>query len=557
MSAIPNALPSDFDVHWYKISRVLGHGGFGITYLALDTNLDQAVAIKEYLPGSIATRGPNQQVLPLTSEHATDYAWGLERFISEGRTLARFDHPAVVRVLSVFEAHGTAYLVMRFERGGTLGAALKDKKTLPEDQLVNIFEACLDGLETVHKAGFIHRDIKPPNIYLRDGGGAVLIDFGSARQAMSEHTQTLTTLVSPGYAPFEQYQSDGKQQGPWTDIYALAATAYRCVTGVAPLAAVDRGRGILEDKGDPLIPCSELADGAYSSSLLAAIDAGLRFRGDDRPIDIAAWRALMDGAVPASVTAGLSSRVASADPAEIETVVADTVRVPEPAEPATKPEKKRWYRRKRVWLAAVIILLILASGEEPTGIETTPQPAPESSDETSTPTEDITDAVVQHSDPGGTKPHPIAVDNAVIEVPEPAPLPVPEPVPVAPVPEPPPLIPTDGMPDDIEDDLAKQFEAAVEGGDYARAEALVRRAKALGASPAEIDLAEKSIVEHRELSEVIELVQSHPHLLPAKRVKQAIERAGKAMDNGRPSAATAIAKRLRREFARKARRKRR
>ena len=104
---------------------------------------------------------------------------------------------------------------MRFERGGTLGAALKDKKTLPEEHLVNVLEACMDGLETVHKAGFIHRDIKPPNIYLRDDGRAVLIDFGSARQALSEHTQTLTTLVSPGYAPFEQYQSDGKQQGPW------------------------------------------------------------------------------------------------------------------------------------------------------------------------------------------------------------------------------------------------------------------------------------------------------------------------------------------------------
>lgn len=183
MTAIPNALPSDFDVHWYKISRVLGHGGFGITYLALDTNLDQAVAIKEYLPGSIAMRGPNHEVLPLTLDHATDYAWGLERFISEGRTLARFDHPAVVRVLSVFEAHGTAYLVMRFERGSTLGAILKDKKTLPETELVKILEACMEGLETVHKAGFIHRDIKPPNIYLRDDGGAVLIDFGSARQA--------------------------------------------------------------------------------------------------------------------------------------------------------------------------------------------------------------------------------------------------------------------------------------------------------------------------------------------------------------------------------------
>ena len=205
MTTIPNALPTDFDINWYKISRVLGHGGFGITYLALDTNLDQAVAVKVYLPGSIATRGPDHQVLPLTPDHATDYAWGLERFISEGRTLARFDHPAIVRVLSVFEKNGTAYLVMRFERGQTLGAALKDKKTLPEAHLINILDACMDGLDSIHRGGFIHRDIKPPNIYLRDDGRAVLIDFGSARQALSDHTQTLTTLVSPGYAPFEQY----------------------------------------------------------------------------------------------------------------------------------------------------------------------------------------------------------------------------------------------------------------------------------------------------------------------------------------------------------------
>ena len=555
MSAIPNALPSDFDVHWYKISRVLGHGGFGITYLALDTNLDQAVAIKEYLPGSIATRGPKQQVLPLTPEHATDYAWGLERFISEGRTLARFDHPAVVRVLSVFEAHSTAYLVMRFERGGTLGAALKDKKTLPEEHLVNVLEACMDGLETVHKAGFIHRDIKPPNIYLRDDGRAVLIDFGSARQALSEHTQTLTTLVSPGYAPFEQYQSDGKQQGPWTDIYALAATAYRCVTGVAPLAAVDRGRGILENKGDPLIPCSELAEGAYSPSLLAAIDTGLSFRGDDRPIDIASWRALMDGAVSAHEVASGPPAVAATDPAEIETIVADTVRVPEATEAEAKPKKKRWYRRKRVWLAAVIIFLLLASGENPTEPEPDPQTAPAPTDATPMPAGDAA------SDPPVAEPPPHATQDAVVDVPEPEPEPPPppkpEPVQVAPAPAPPALIPRDDMPRDTAADLAKAFEAAVEGGDYARAEALVRRAKALGASPSEIDLAEKSIVAHRELSEVVELIRSRPRLLPARRVEQAIERAGKAMDNGRPSAATAIAKRLRRELERKARRKRR
>ena len=551
MTAIPNALPTDFDINWYKVSRVLGHGGFGITYLALDTNLDQAVAVKEYLPGSIATRGPDHQVLPLTPEHAADYAWGLERFISEGRTLARFDHPAIVRVLSVFEKHGTAYLVMRFERGQTLGAALKDKKTLPEARLINILDACMDGLDSIHQGGFIHRDIKPPNIYLRDDGRAVLIDFGSARQALSDHTQTLTTLVSPGYAPFEQYQSDGKQQGPWTDIYDLAATAYRCVTGVAPLAAVDRGRGILEDKGDPLIGCAELAEGAYSPSLLAAIDAGLSFRGDDRPIDIAAWRALMDDASPAGGSVASTVAAAHADEAKIETMVADAVRVPEPAEPAVQPKKKRWYRRKRVWLVAVVVFLLLASEEETTEPETKADIDPIAVAADDIPMDDgtpIPDAVTDHDDPPDPEPPPVDINEPVVDAAEPQPEPVPIPVAASPaseavqiappVPEPPPA-------------------AAVVAGEYARAEALVGEAKELGANPSKIAQARKSIEAHKELTEVVELIQSHPRVLPSKRVEQAIERAGQAMDDGNPGVTIAIAKRLRREFERKAHRKRR
>ncbi|MCZ6895188.1 MAG: protein kinase [Gammaproteobacteria bacterium] len=536
MSAIPNALPADFQLLWYRISRVLGHGGFGITYLALDTNLEQAVAIKEYLPGSIATRGPDHQVLPLTPDHEPDYRWGLERFISEGRTLARFDHPAIVRVLSVFEAHGTAYLVMRFERGQTLGAELKEKKTLPEERVRAVIDTCMDGLETVHEAGFIHRDIQPANIYLRDDGHAVLIDFGSARQALSEHTQTLTTLVSPGYAPFEQYQSDGKQQGPWTDIYALAATAYRCVTGIAPMAAVDRGRGILENEGDPLVGCSELASGDYSPNLLAAIDAGLSFHGDARPQNIAAWRATLRGEQPVA-----EMRTPLADPAEVETVVADTVRLspqnePKPPAPA---RKKSWYRRKRVWLAVAVVFLLLAGEDKK---ENDP-------DDITPPSTAATGSVNE------------PVESEVEKVPEPASAvtstapgvkpPVAE-VPVLPSPRDPAV----DEPVGSQRDLAARFETAVVAGDYGTAEALIDAAIEQGANSVAVEHARQSIAAHRELTEVIALLQARPDLMRGKRVKTALDKAAKAMDSGRPQAAFAIAKRLRKEFERAARRRR-
>ena len=553
MSAIPNALPADFQLLWYRISRVLGHGGFGITYLALDTNLEQAVAIKEYLPGSIATRGPDHQVLPLTPDHEPDYRWGLERFISEGRTLARFDHPAIVRVLSVFEAHGTAYLVMRFERGQTLGAELKEKKTLPEERVRAVIDTCMDGLETVHAAGFIHRDIKPANIYLRDDGHAVLIDFGSARQALSEHTQTLTTLVSPGYAPFEQYQSDGKQQGPWTDIYALAATAYRCVTGIAPMAAVDRGRGILDSKGDPLHKCSELATGDYSPNLLAAIDAGLSFHSDERPQNIAAWRAALRGEQPVA-----EIRTPLADPAEVDTVVADTVRLspqnePEPPAPA---RKKSWYRRKRVWLAVAVVFLLLAGEDKK---ENDPDDITPPSTAATTEIQTIPAVVEDLPDLSATGSVNAPVESEVEKVPEPASAvtstapgvkpPVAE-VPVLPSPRDPAV----DEPVGSLRDLAARFETAVVAGDYGAAEALIDAAIEQGAKNAVVERARQSIAAHRELTEVIALLQSRPDLMRGKRVKTALDKAVKAMDSGRPQAA--IAKRLRTEFERAARRRR-
>lgn len=209
-----NSLKPGYKLQWYEIKEILGQGGFGITYLAHDTNLDTEVAIKEYLPTELAVRDDNASVHPVSEAQQSDYSWGLERFISEARTLNRFNHPNIVRVLAVFEENNTGYLVMPYEQGESLQAILKRNKTLPESELLEILLPVIDGLEEVHAAGFIHRDIKPDNIFVRTNGSPVLLDFGSARQALGEVTRTLTSFVSPGYAPYEQYYSKSDQQGP-------------------------------------------------------------------------------------------------------------------------------------------------------------------------------------------------------------------------------------------------------------------------------------------------------------------------------------------------------
>ncbi|CAN5266384.1 hypothetical protein BH11PSE10_BH11PSE10_19140 [soil metagenome] len=292
--AFPDALPAGHRLHWYVIERVLGQGGFGITHLALDTNLAQYVAIKEYLPAELARRRADATVQPRTEASAGQYAWGLDRFLAEARTLARFDHPNIVRVVSVFEANGTAYMVMRFEEGEDLATRLERCGTLDEHDLMGFLLLILDGLRLVHEAGYIHRDIKPENIYLRHDGSPVLLDFGSARQSMGQQ-KTVTILVAPGYAPLEQYDGDAASQGPWTDIYGLGATCYRAITGQAPMDAVARAKGVLGSTREILKPASEIGGGRYSPRLLAAIDWALQLTEHERPQSIAQWRRALVG----------------------------------------------------------------------------------------------------------------------------------------------------------------------------------------------------------------------------------------------------------------------
>ena len=247
------------------------------------------MAIKEFLPSGLAMRNANDRVTVATAEDEADFRWGLERFLDEARSLARFDHPNIVSVKRFLEAHGTGYIVMEFVDGEPLSEMLKRKPTLTEAEICEHVLPLTGGLAKVHSDGLLHRDIKPGNIVVRANGVPVLIDFGSARRAVSAKSRSLTAVITPGYAPLEQYSSSMGDQRPTTDIYALGAVLYRCVTGKTPWDATERA---LEDR---LTPVVEAGDGAYSAGLLTAIDAALAMRADERPRDIAVFRQLMSG----------------------------------------------------------------------------------------------------------------------------------------------------------------------------------------------------------------------------------------------------------------------
>lgn len=267
----------------YIIGRLLGHGGFGLTYLAQDTNLNSLVAIKEFLPQEFAVRNADNSVVPKSEFDADSYTWGLERFKEEARALARFKHPNIVRVSRLLEANGTAYMVMDFEPGMTLSQYLKRHgPTLEEGKLLGLFLPVLDGLEALHRLQLVHRDIKPSNIYVRAYGGPMLIDFGAVRQAIGAQSRSLTSLVTPGYAPIEQYSSDGRQ-GAWSDLYAVGASLYYCMFGHAPADAARRSAAISDGADDPYAAAKMRGAEQYSRELLAAVDWALQFRVRDRP----------------------------------------------------------------------------------------------------------------------------------------------------------------------------------------------------------------------------------------------------------------------------------
>ena len=225
----------------YLIGRVLGYGGFGVTYLAYDTQLETKVAIKEYLPSEFATRMPGEtQVTVYSGEKTVMFNAGKDKFMDEARRLAQFASvPGIVTILDVFDANGTSYIVMEYLEGETVRDRLAREKKIPEEEAVAIMLPVLDALTSVHEKGIIHRDVSPDNIFLTEDGQVKLLDFGAARYASTGHSKSLSVILKPGFAPEEQYRSRGKQ-GPWSDVYACAATLYKMLSGITPEDAMER-----------------------------------------------------------------------------------------------------------------------------------------------------------------------------------------------------------------------------------------------------------------------------------------------------------------------------
>jgi hypothetical protein len=292
MPEVANALPRGYALNEYRVESVLGAGGFGLTYLATDGNLNLKVALKEYLPGDFAARAEDSTVQPKPGDAGESFQWGLQRFMDEARTLASFRHPNIVRVMRFFEANKTGYMVMEFVEGKPLSEWMLPRRPLPQPALQALAGPLLDGLAVIHKAGFLHRDIKPANIFVREDGSPVLIDFGSARE-LKGGNQELTAVVSPGYAPLEQYHAQGRQ-GPWTDLYAFGGVLYWMLTGNKPVEAAARVRQ------DVLPPAAKMAgSGSYTPDFLAAVDWALKPNEEERPQAVTDLKARLMGGAPA------------------------------------------------------------------------------------------------------------------------------------------------------------------------------------------------------------------------------------------------------------------
>lgn len=271
----------------YIVGKVLGFGGFGVTYIAWDGRLEQKVAIKEYLPGEFSTRMPGQsRITVFNGDKSQQFYDGLHKFVDEAKRLAKFQNePGIVKIFDSFEENKTAYIIMEYLEGETLSQYLKREGTIPEDMAVDMMRPIMESLITVHGEGLIHRDIAPDNIFLTKSGEVKLIDFGASRYATTTHSRSLTVIVKPGYSPEEQYRSRG-DQGAHTDVYAVAATLYKMITGKTPPDAMER-RAKYENQNKDILEEPHKLVKDISINREIAILNGLNVRIEDRTPDIA------------------------------------------------------------------------------------------------------------------------------------------------------------------------------------------------------------------------------------------------------------------------------
>jgi hypothetical protein len=366
----------------FEITRMLGEGGFGIVYLANDHSLQRMVALKEYMPSSLAMRLTSSQVQVKSERHRETFDAGLKSFINEARLLAQFDHPALVKVHRFWEGQGTAYMVMPFYEGTTLKQTLQSQfhrqKLAPDETwLRELLSPLCEALSVIHAEHCYHRDIAPDNVMLLGGMQTrpLLLDFGAARRVIGDMTQALTAILKPGYAPVEQYaEVPGMKQGPWTDIYALAAVIYAAITGRTPPPSVGR---LLNDDYRPL---TELAEGRYSHDFLAAVDRALIVRPEQRTQDVATLRAelgLGESRIDIYTTRPLPLDIdrvaANAAPSPSALVSAPT---PRPATRAAAPAPRAAAPRslRPLWLGAGVGAVLL--GAVAVGVAIWPRPAP-------------------------------------------------------------------------------------------------------------------------------------------------------------------------------------
>jgi len=267
----------------YQIVRLLGEGGFGLTYLAQDMQVGRAVVIKEFFPEELVRRSGDGSVLPLPGDEK-DFYHALETFRDEAKIMARFDHPAIVKILSFFEANKTAYIVMEYLRGEDLDQVLRQRGHFSDEaSILEIIMPILEGLKEVHRYHYLHRDIKPSNILLCSGRLPTLIDFGASRQLIGKKSGRVTTILTAGYAPIEQYGGSMERQGPYTDLYAVGAVMYKMITSEAPPDAQVRSYQVFQNGSDPYRPLEPRYADRFRPRFLRAVDKALSLKAADRP----------------------------------------------------------------------------------------------------------------------------------------------------------------------------------------------------------------------------------------------------------------------------------